>query len=92
MDLQGLNERAVSAATKLGVDDAVALSANSAESMIRFANNSVSVVNRVEEAELTVYLAKGGRRAIASTSNLEPAAVKRFVADLHASLMGLPKS
>ena len=92
MDLQGLNERAVSAATKLGVDDAVALSANSAESMIRFANNSVSVVNRVEEAELTVYLAKGGRRAIASTSNLEPAAVKRFVADLHASLKGLPKS
>ena len=65
MDLQGLNERAVSAATKLGVDDAVALSANSAESMIRFANNSVSVVNWVEEAELTVYLAMGGRRAIA---------------------------
>ena len=92
MDLHGLNERAVSAAAKLGVDDAVALSANSAESMIRFANNSVSVVNRVEEAELTVYLARDGRRAIASTSNLEPAAVKRFVADLHGSLKGLLKS
>ena len=92
MDLQGLNERAVSTARRLGADDAVALSANSADSMIRFANNSVSVVNRVEEAVLTVYLAKDGRRAIASTSNLEPAAVKRFVSDLYGSLKGLPKS
>lgn len=92
MDLQELNERAVSVAKRLGVDDAVALSASGADSMIRFANNSVSVVNRVEEAELTVYLAKDGRRAIASTSNLEPAAVKRFVSELHAGLRGLPKS
>ena len=92
MDLHDLNERAVSVARKLGVDDAVALSANGADSMIRFANNSVSVVNRVEEAELSVYLAKDGRRAIASTSNLEPAAVKRFVSDLHGTLKGLSKS
>jgi len=92
VDLHDLNERAVSVARKLGVDDAVALSANGADSMIRFANNSVSVVNRVEEAELSVYLAKDGRRAIASTSNLEPAAVKRFVSDLHGTLKGLSKS
>jgi PmbA protein len=92
VDLRDLNERAVSVARKLGVDDAVALSANSADSMIRFANNSVTVVNRVEEAELSVYLAKDGRRAIASTSNLEPAAVKKFVSDLHGTLKGLSKS
>ncbi len=92
MDLQDLNERAVSVARKLGIDDAVALSANSADSMIRFANNSVTVVNRVEEAELSVYLAKDGRRAIASTSNLEPGAVKKFVSDLYGTLKGLPKS
>jgi PmbA protein len=92
VDLQELNERAVTAARKLGVDDAVALSANSADSMIRFANNSVTVVNRVEEAELSVYLAKDGKRAIASTSNLEPTAVKRFVSDLYGTMKGLPKS
>ncbi len=92
MDLDDLNLNAVSAAKKLGVDDAVALSANSADSMIRFANNSVTVVNRVEEAELTVYLAKDRRRAIASTSNLDPAAVKKFVGDLFASMKGLPQS
>ncbi len=92
MDLEALNEGAVSAAKRLGADDAVALSARSSDSMIRFANNSVSVVNRVEEAELTVYVAKDRRRAIASTSNLDGASVRRFVGDLFASMKGLPES
>jgi PmbA protein len=92
MDLEGLNENAVTAAKKLGADDAVALSAKITEGMIRFANNSVSVVTKVEEAELTVYIAKDKRRAIASTSNLDPTAVRKFVGDLFASLKGLPKS
>jgi len=92
MELDELNEHAISTAKGLNVDDAVALSARSADSMIRFANNSVSVVNRVEEAELSVYLAKDRRRAIASTSNLEPAAVRSFVRDLFASMKGLPAS
>jgi PmbA protein len=92
MDLEGLNEGAVASALKLGADDTVALSAKSTEGMIRFANNSVSVVNRVEEAELTVYIAKDKRRAIASTSNLETSAVRKFVGDLFTSMKGLPKS
>ena len=92
VDLEELNEHAVRAAEKLRVDDAVAISARSTDSMIRFANNSVTVVNRVEEAELTVYLAKDERRAIASTSNLEAASVRKFVGDLFASMKGLPVS
>lgn len=90
MDLAALNEVAISAAKRLDVDDAVALSARSSDRMIRFANNSVTVVNQVDEAELTVYLAKTKRRAIASTSNLEESSVKKFVRDLFASLEGLP--
>lgn len=92
MDLEELNDTAIVAAKRLGVDDAVALSARSGDSMIRFANNSVTVVNRVEESELTVYLAKRRRRALASTSNLEPAAVEKFVSDLSSSMEGLPES
>ena len=92
MDLEELNDVAIGAAKKLGVDDAVALSSRSGESMIRFANNSVTVVNRVEESELAVYLAKNRRRALASTSNLGPAAVRKFVGDLFASMKGLPES
>jgi len=92
VDLGKLNETAIAAAKRLGVDDAVALSAKGGDSMIRFANNSVSVVSRVEEAELTVYLAKERRRAIASTSNLEASAVKKFVGDLFGSIKGLPEA
>lgn len=82
----------MSVARRLGADDAVALSARSAESMVRFANNSVTVVNRVDEAELTLYLAKERRRAIAATSNLSATAVRKFVEDLFASMKGLPES
>jgi len=92
LDLEELNETVIGAAKALGVDDAVALSARGADSMIRFANNSVTVANRVEESELTVYLARRRRRAIASTSNLQPAAVKKFVGDLFSSMRGLPES
>ena len=92
MDLEELNEVAVGAAKGLGVDDAVAISSESADSMIRFANNSVTVANRVQETELVVYLARDRRKAIASTSDLGPDSVKRFVRDLSASLKGLPES
>jgi len=92
LDLKGLNDTAISTANALEVDDAVALSASGADSMIRFANNSVTVANRVEESELTVYLAKNRRRALASTSNLQSAAVKEFVRDLFSSMGGLPES
>ena len=92
MDLEELNDVAIGAARALGADDAVALGARGADSMIRFANNSVTVANRVEESELTIYLARSRRRALASTSNLQPAAVKGFVRDLFSSMEGLPES
>ena len=91
-DLQELNELAIATSRRLGVEDAVALSVKSRDRMIRFANNSVTTSNQVDEAELTVYLGKDKRRAIASTSNLESASVRRFVRDLFDSLKGLPKS
>jgi PmbA protein len=92
MDLEALNEDAVSTAKKLGADDAIALTARVSDRMIRFANSSVTTANQVEEAELMVYLAKNKKRAIASTSNLESASVKRFVRDLFDSMKGLPES
>jgi PmbA protein len=87
-----LNELVVASAAKLGADDAIALTASARDRMLRFANNSATVVDRVDETGLTVYLAKRGRRAIASTSNPEEAKVKKFVTDLFDSMKGLPKS
>jgi PmbA protein len=92
MDLERLNDIAVSTATRLEVDDSVALGARVSERMIRFANNSVSVVNRLEEAELTLYVAKNKRRALASTLNMEPGSIRKFARDLVASLEGAPET
>ena len=92
LDLEALNEDAVSTAKRLGAEDAIALTARVRDRMIRFANSSVTTANHVEEAELMVYLTKNKKRAIASTSNLESSSVKRFVRDLFDSLKGLPES
>jgi PmbA protein len=90
MDIQRPTEVAISAAKKLQVDDAVALAVYVRESMVRFANNSVTVANRIDETELMVYLVKDKRRAIANTSNLQDSNVTRFVKELFVSLKGLP--
>ena len=92
MDIEALNEVAVAEAQRLGADDAVALTTRMKDRMIRFANNTVTTTNQVEEMEITVYLARARRRAIASTSNLASASVKKFVRDLFDSMKGLPES
>ncbi|HME18846.1 MAG TPA: DNA gyrase modulator, partial [Nitrososphaerales archaeon] len=91
MDLEALNETAMAATRKMGLDAATVLSVAEKERMIRFANNSVTVVKQIEETLLEVYLAKGNRRAVASTSNVEGASVEKFVSDLYKLLQGLPK-
>ncbi len=87
-DLEGMLETAMSAATRLKVDDAVVLAGEDFEKMMRFANDSATVVKEIQETQLVVYLAKEGRRTIASTSNTEPASVKRFVGEVFASMKG----
>lgn len=92
MNIEELCDIAVSEAKKLNVDDAVSLSILSDEKIIRFANNSLTVVKNVSETELFVYLAKDKRRIIASTSNPEEANVREFVRNLCASLSHLSQN
>lgn len=87
-----LNEIVISVAKKLDVDDAVSLTAQGNEKMIRFANNSLTVAKNINETELFVYLAKDKRRIVAATSNPEEANVKSFVKRLFESLTSLPAS
>ncbi len=89
--VHALNELAVSTAKKLGVDDAVALTSQGNERMVRFANNSLTVTKNMKETELYVYLGKDGRRIVAATSNPEASSVRAFVKKLFDSLQSLPK-
>lgn len=85
------NRFALAVAEKLGADEAILITAISAERMARFANSSVTVTKNVNESGQVVYLAKGGRRIIGSSSNPEKRSLERFVGLLYKSMIGLPK-
>jgi PmbA protein len=85
------NEFGVRVAKKLGADEAILITVISNERMARFANSSVTVTKNVMESAQVVYLAKGGRRIIGSSSNPEKASLERFIELLYKSVKGLPK-
>ncbi len=85
------NRFGVSVAKRLGADEAILITVNSNERMARFANSSVTVTKNVDESGQVVYLAKGGRRIIGSSSNPEKASLERFIGLLYKSMMSLPK-
>jgi PmbA protein len=84
------NELGLSVAKKLGVDEAILITVISNERMARFANNSVTVTKNINESGQMVYLAKGGKRIIGSSSNPEKARLQRFIELLYKSMMSLP--
>ncbi|HVB95015.1 MAG TPA: TldD/PmbA family protein [Nitrososphaerales archaeon] len=85
------NKFGVGVAEKLGTDEAVLMTVISNERMERFANSSVTVTKNVNESGQIVYLAKGGRRIIGSSSNPERSSLGRFIELLFKSMMSLPK-
>lgn len=91
MGPEDTNSFGMGVAKKLGSDEAVLMTVTSNERMARFANSSVTVTKNVKESGLVVYLAKGGRRIIGSSSNPEKSSLERFIGLLFKSMMSLPK-
>ena len=85
------NAFGVGVAKRLGADEAILMTIISNERMARFANSSVTVTKNVNESGQVVYLTKGGRRIIGSSSNPEKASLERFIGLLYKSMMSLPK-
>ena len=90
LGLDESNEFGLSVAKKLGVDEAILITVIANERMARFANNSVTVTKNINESGQMVYLAKGGKRIIGSSSNPEKARLQRFIELLYKSMMSLP--
>jgi len=91
MDPDESNEFGVKTAKKLGADEAILMTVVSSERMARFANSSVTVTKSVKESGQMVYLVKGGRRIIGSSSNPERSSLERFIELLYKSMASLPK-
>jgi PmbA protein len=85
------NRFGMGVAKRLGADDAILITVISNERMARFANSSVTVTKNVNESGQVVYLAKGGRRIIGSSSNPQKRSLERFIELLYKSMMTLPK-
>lgn len=85
------NRYGVGVAKKLGAEEAIVITIRSNEQMARFANSSVTVTKNINESGQVVYLAKGGRRIIGSSSNPEKASLERFIGLLYKSMMSLPR-
>ncbi|MDA4112967.1 MAG: hypothetical protein OK474_02875, partial [Thaumarchaeota archaeon] len=86
-----LNERGLKTAMKLGVDEAVFLSASGNEQMVRFANDSLTVAKKTEESVVSVYLVKNGRRIVGGSSNTDEQSLNAFVERLYKTMLNLSK-
>src|SRR5438477_1487131 len=83
------NRFGVGVAKRLGADETILITVIANERMARFANSSVTVTKNVDESGQVVYLAKGGRRIIGSSSNPEKSSLERFIGLLYKSMMSL---
>jgi len=91
VDPEHSNRFAAQVAEKLGADESIVISAVANERMASFANSSVAVTKNVNETSQMVYIAKGGRRIIGSSSNPQRESLERFITLLYKSMLTLPK-
>ncbi len=83
---------ALEQAKKLGCDDVSVISALSNENQVRFANNSITLVNSVRDLTLDVYVAVSKKRILGSTYNPTEKGMGRFLENLVQSCRSLPES
>lgn len=79
MRTQEIPATALKLARKLGASDSVAKAQVIDETMIRFANNEVSVIKTLSNVVTTIYVDVKGRRAGGSITEVSPEAIRKAV-------------
>lgn len=74
------------------VDDVSVIAAYGRENMARFSNNSITVVNTLDEAAVLLYMMKDGRRVLGVTYSIKGDELDRFVERLFSSMQFMEKS
>ena len=90
--LEELTELALSEGKNLGCSDVSVIGESSNDSQVRFSNNTITLVNNVQELTLAVYLAKDKKRIVGATYNPSEPGIKKFMTNLRASCLLLPES
>jgi PmbA protein len=87
-----LVELALNEGKNLGCSDVSIIGENSNDSQVRFSNNTITLVNNVQDITLVVYLAKDKKRILGATYNPSEEGIRKFVNNLHISCLSLPES
>lgn len=82
MDPRELAEEIVRYGKRLGADDVAAIVAQEKRRMLRFSNNSVTVVQNWESTTPIVYMTKEGKRASTAAQDPTPEVVKEMMKNL----------
>lgn len=92
LELDQVAQLAFDRAKELGADDVSVISSLSNENQVRFANNSITLVNSVRDITVEVYLSIAKKRVIGSSYNPTESGIRRFVENLASSCRALPDS
>lgn len=82
LNLQKLCDDTLTAFKSAGAEEISIISGDVQENMIRFSNNSVTVVKSVNNRSVSAYITKNRRRIMGATSNLNPKSLHRFAKTL----------
>lgn len=90
--LDEVAETVLSEAKQHGCDDASVICTQSNDSQVRFANNSITLVDNVRNLTLELYVSKQKRRILGASYNTTRKGIEKFVENLVKSCEALPQS
>ncbi|MGB9727423.1 MAG: TldD/PmbA family protein [Nitrososphaeria archaeon] len=90
--LDNVVDRVFKKAVELKVDDASVIAAYGRENMARFSNNSITVVNTLDEMAVFLYMIKDGKRVVGVTYSVKNGELDKFVERLFSSMQFVEKS
>lgn len=83
---------AISEAKRLGCNDVSVICSKSNDSQVRFANNTITLVNNVRNLTLEIYVSKDKKRIVGASYNPTKPGIENFVRKLVKSCESLPPS
>ena len=92
INLEDLAETAMVEATRQHCSDVAITTSRMNDAQVRFANNSITLVNNVRNVTLDVYVAKDRKRIVGTTYNPSESGIRRFIDHLVRSCESLPPS
>lgn len=92
MDAKEIVNLVLKEAKRFKVDDAASIASTSHEDMIRFSNNSITIVKSLSNTVVYIYVATEKKRMLGETSNPTPEGIAKFVESLVKSCRANPPS